>query len=515
MTTAGQQIAAQANANKNKDVFGSILYNVKAYGAKGDSVTDDTAAIQAAINAVGSYGGKVFFPPGSYKVTATLYVRYNNITLEGAGPNSSTIFAVGDYGDTLVFEPRSGQPNLLSVGVSNMRFYTGENTTNGAFIVCTMAFQSYFSNLILTEKFGGVLIKGGANQFWDNIQITTDAFWTSVKSGSYLFKLTKGLTGVLSPLPSEISINNVNLRSSSSNRYLDNAVVVEAGDGLFITNGHVGFANNAGMLVKHGGDDYTIGGLDISNIWFDFCQFGVKFVDVPTAYAFNGYNAFSNCLFVGHTTSGFYCSDHGIIGLSFSGCHFGRAQSHGCQITAGKNISFAGCHFFDNTNASGLFVQGTTSGVTVSGSQFYVSSGNTQQYGISLADTADYVTVSGCTFNGMSSADISDGSSGKNKKVIGTVSDKEMISVSANAGGDLFLSPAYDIFLLAGANSVGSINAISSTKGRRVTIIGTTSISIFAANNLKLSAAFNITNLDTITLVCDGTNWYEVSRSVN
>ena len=47
--------------------------DVTAYGAKGDNVTDDTVAIQAAINAAcqawPAGGGGIFFPPGSYRVS--------------------------------------------------------------------------------------------------------------------------------------------------------------------------------------------------------------------------------------------------------------------------------------------------------------------------------------------------------------------------------------------------------------------------------------------------------------
>ncbi len=47
--------------------------NVKDFGAVGDGVTDDTVAIQAAIDS----GKSVYFPAGHYKVTATLYPQAN------------------------------------------------------------------------------------------------------------------------------------------------------------------------------------------------------------------------------------------------------------------------------------------------------------------------------------------------------------------------------------------------------------------------------------------------------
>lgn len=44
--------------------------NVMGYGAKGDGVTDDTAAIQEANDAAATANGRLHFPPGIYKVTA-------------------------------------------------------------------------------------------------------------------------------------------------------------------------------------------------------------------------------------------------------------------------------------------------------------------------------------------------------------------------------------------------------------------------------------------------------------
>lgn len=82
MITAGQQLAQQANANVNEDVFGSILYNVKAYGAKGNGENGDTANISKAITVAAVKGGIVFFPPGTY-ITDSLVVP-TNVTLDFA-----------------------------------------------------------------------------------------------------------------------------------------------------------------------------------------------------------------------------------------------------------------------------------------------------------------------------------------------------------------------------------------------------------------------------------------------
>ncbi len=54
--------------------------NVKMFGAIGDGTTNDTTAIQTAIDAAGTAGGGVvFFPPGIYKTTSTLNINKNGV----------------------------------------------------------------------------------------------------------------------------------------------------------------------------------------------------------------------------------------------------------------------------------------------------------------------------------------------------------------------------------------------------------------------------------------------------
>ena len=62
--------------------------NVMTYGAIGDGATDDSSAIQAAIDAAhDADGGVVFFPPDrTFRIIAM--TLYSNTTLMGGGPYS-------------------------------------------------------------------------------------------------------------------------------------------------------------------------------------------------------------------------------------------------------------------------------------------------------------------------------------------------------------------------------------------------------------------------------------------
>jgi len=49
-------------------------FSVKDFGAKGDGATDDTMAIQAAMDAAAIVGGRVHLPPAKYLVKGSLNV---------------------------------------------------------------------------------------------------------------------------------------------------------------------------------------------------------------------------------------------------------------------------------------------------------------------------------------------------------------------------------------------------------------------------------------------------------
>lgn len=78
---------------KVRNLIGSVTYNVRWYGAVGDGIADDTAAIQAAIDAATSsqvYGFtrpgriRIYLPSGVYKITDAIDLcDKQGLTLEG------------------------------------------------------------------------------------------------------------------------------------------------------------------------------------------------------------------------------------------------------------------------------------------------------------------------------------------------------------------------------------------------------------------------------------------------
>ena len=84
-------LAGESLAKSGGVLTGSIAWrggapwaDVRAFGAVGDGVADDTVAIQAAFSALPASGGTVFFPRGTYLITAFTLCRASRLIGEEA-----------------------------------------------------------------------------------------------------------------------------------------------------------------------------------------------------------------------------------------------------------------------------------------------------------------------------------------------------------------------------------------------------------------------------------------------
>ena len=69
-------------ASATSTVLSGLSLNVRDYGAVGDGITDDTAALQRTINAAASNGSSVYVPAGTYIVSAQI-VLASNVPISG------------------------------------------------------------------------------------------------------------------------------------------------------------------------------------------------------------------------------------------------------------------------------------------------------------------------------------------------------------------------------------------------------------------------------------------------
>src|SRR5204862_1398021 len=86
------------------------VINVAKFGTKGDGVTSDRKAIQAAIDSA-KPGNSLYFPPGTYLLEEPVFVRQSQLTFWGEGSKSvlkagSIVHEVLDLGT--IGEPLEG-----------------------------------------------------------------------------------------------------------------------------------------------------------------------------------------------------------------------------------------------------------------------------------------------------------------------------------------------------------------------------------------------------------------------
>lgn len=531
--------------------------NVRWFGAMGDGVTNDTSAIQSALDA--GAGGTVYFPEGTYLISAGLRPS-SNTTLLGDGYGSKITCSAAGW--ALVATTNFGLININDVNkvrVTNLRISGTKsadiNNTPKLIYLEDVDGCTIDHNWLDTSAFEGIW-SGGAQTDLTNLIITEN----HVNDVGYP-------AGAFVGLPA-IQVTAVNIVCSGNNLFDVGGGIGICGDKCLVN------SNLVKGITKHGiscGDSTTNGIYEIAG---NVVEFNEQSSGSPRVGIYLGgavttersINVTGNLVRVigtaGIGTAVGY-SVNTADDVRFTG-NVAEIQVRGIGFEITGTTAPTNCHLSENTvrvvsesGASyGFYARPNGGGNTLN----LVSSGN-RVYGVTRAQGSyafNYTTVGGGTLNCVSDGDYSTQGNVTVADLTYATSQLDGIPFHVNADltkhtafhryasiGMLGLESPVDIVIASGVATI--TGSVASTAKRRTRIrldteaAGATDdldtitggqngdIVILRANdsgrtvvvkdgtgNLRTAGDFSLDNTnDRIMLECDGTNWFELCRSDN
>ena len=153
------------------------------YGAKGDGVTDDTTAIQTALNNAANKNCSITFGSGKiYCISSTLSVT-KRFPIYG---NNAVIIVTSDIDKAILIHTQDSQsPWSPGIGLINDLTINCNNKANIG-IYCEYSWEYYINNVDIGKaKTRGISLNGGCEWFLNNIRINT-VLDTDVGTGIYV-----------------------------------------------------------------------------------------------------------------------------------------------------------------------------------------------------------------------------------------------------------------------------------------------------------------------------------------
>lgn len=338
-------------------VSGVDWINVKTYGALGDNSTDDTTALQNAINAC-PIDGTVFFPVGQYRTTSPLTVP----------------------------------PGVMLLGEQQRRprnsFMSDPNLGDGAYISPRSTFSGVAVLYIPDTLAGG---------------------WSTMAQGTII----RGLKLNCSALPNAGGVDGVRAFGQVQGLILENVSVIGPSGYCFnflnnasVTSGPVNpFSMRVrGCYATGGGTATTLGGYNIYNTTdstFEDCETIAVGGDGWTIQG-GGNTTFSNCrsenngagngFTLTQTAGGTKCNANMI------GCSTNGNSGHGFNITNAASINLTACVASgEGATSAGFNISSTTGVVALNSCESVL--GSTSQYGLKIGSTLNAV-IEGGTYYG-------------------------------------------------------------------------------------------------------------------
>lgn len=362
------------------EVFFAANYFPRANGAAGDGVSDDSSAVQTAIDkAAESGGGVVYLDRGKYRITAPITVK-KNVKLIGDFNSPSAKNPV--YGDTVVvlsgdftgkaafvlednaeisdmiiyyenqnidspskFSPVISQNGALKISVKNILMPNasfGIDFSSGTLEDITLC------NVYITAFYSAVNIRAGnASVFCENINI----------SPSYLISspYTNPSNSVRYDDRSDIFIEEADAFTVSAASFSLRTASIDAVRSAFSFTGSGSSISLTDTTVSNVQNAVSANGSFDKGVSFCNCVFSPVFgtgnSSVGFGSSFDSSAVFTGCVFSGKPSV--QVEIEGDAGVTFIGCSFSSWKDYGAEIVQGI-ASFSGCTIVPDSDFAGL-----------------------------------------------------------------------------------------------------------------------------------------------------------------
>ena len=380
------------------------IVSVKDFGAVGDGVTDDSAAIQAALNSATA----LYFPTGNYFIGTTLTLPYKEFVMFGDGRQSLIFGAV----NPLVKYPTTTgtvTQSIYNMAISANGYNTCVDMTqtwDGAGKVGPTIEGCFFSNTVSGASTDAYFIK--LRGVW-SVNITNNSFFGNVVGSSPSTR--NGCAGVVIALGSDMNTSVMNV-VIENNKFIQVAepikVIPNSGggagrvEGLAVLNnsfvqGLIGISSNSSLALHISGNvisDFNVaiqlnGDFQFAindNVQVDGNAVGIQIVALAGGFVENG-TITGNQITVQPDGVGvqFNAYNQIIRSVVVSGNFIGREAGTTAQSGIGVQIQGSQAVYLININGNGFqqLAQSVDFG-TVSGQSVFVN-----------ANTYSFVTTYG------------------------------------------------------------------------------------------------------------------------